>query len=72
MYGTNVNTDGIGFGGTVFKFAGGGLTVLHTFSSGPSPPAAGVIKKNGYLYGTTALNNSGSVFKLGTLGGSVR
>ncbi|HEY5049027.1 MAG TPA: choice-of-anchor tandem repeat GloVer-containing protein [Rhizomicrobium sp.] len=71
LYGTTANTRN-GFGGTVFKFTGGELTVLHSFSSGPSPPYAGVIKKKGYLYGTTALNNDGSVFKLGTLGGSSR
>jgi uncharacterized repeat protein (TIGR03803 family) len=61
----------LGAYGTVFKLAGGVLTVLHEFNSGSdgANPSAGLIfDSEGALYGTTRFGggtaNNGVVFKL--------
>ena len=64
--------------GTVFAFAGGGLTTLYNFcaqngcTDGLTPNAGVIQASNGYLYGTTnfggANNNNGTVFKITTSG----
>ena len=64
--------------GTVFAFAGGGLTTLYSFcaqsgcTDGQTPNAGVIQATNGYLYGTTefggANSNNGTVFKITTSG----
>jgi len=77
--GANHNNDCATEGcGTVFAFAGGGLTTLYSFcaqsgcTDGQTPNAGVIQATNGYLYGTTnfggANNNNGTVFKITTSG----
>jgi uncharacterized repeat protein (TIGR03803 family) len=64
FYGTTVagGADGAGSLGTVFELAPNGtVTVLHSFTGGSDGafPYGGLIKKGGYLYGTTSEGGTG-------------